>query len=64
MVLGSTHPLTEMSTGVFPGGKDGRCVRLTTFPPSCAVIMKSWKQLPGTLCVTPPVQGVPGLSRG
>ena len=27
--------------GVFPGGKGGRCVRLTTLPPSCAVIMKS-----------------------
>ena len=27
--------------GVFPGGKGGRCVRLTTLPPSCAVVMKS-----------------------
>jgi hypothetical protein len=26
--------------GVFPGGKGGRCVRLTTLPPSCAVVMK------------------------
>jgi hypothetical protein len=26
--------------GVFPGGKGGRCVRLTTLQPSCAVIMK------------------------
>jgi len=24
-----------------PGGKGGRCVRLTTLPPSCAVVMKS-----------------------
>jgi hypothetical protein len=38
---GSTHPLTEMSTNVFPGGKRGRCVGLTTLPPSCAVVMKS-----------------------
>jgi len=30
-----------MSTGVFPGGKGGRCVRLTALPPSCAVVMKS-----------------------
>jgi hypothetical protein len=37
MTLGSTQPLT----GVFPGGKGGRCVRLTTLPPSCAVVMKS-----------------------
>ena len=27
--------------GVFPGGKGRRCVRLTTLPPSCAVVMKS-----------------------
>ena len=27
--------------GAFPGGKGGRCVRLTTLPPSCAVVMKS-----------------------
>ena len=37
MALGSTQPLT----GVFPGGKGGRCVRLTTLPPSCAVVTKS-----------------------
>jgi len=27
--------------GAFPGGKGGRCVRLTSLPPSCAVVMKS-----------------------
>jgi hypothetical protein len=27
--------------GVFPGGKGGRCVRLTTLPSSCAVVVKS-----------------------
>ena len=27
--------------GVFHEGKDGRCVGLTTLPPSCAVVMKS-----------------------
>jgi hypothetical protein len=36
MVLGSTQPLTKMSTRNFPGGKvkGGRRVRLTTLPPS------------------------------
>jgi hypothetical protein len=34
MALGSTQPLTEMSTRNFPGGKSGRQVRLTTSPPS------------------------------
>ena len=27
--------------GAFTGGKSGRCVRLTTLPPYCAVVMKS-----------------------
>jgi hypothetical protein len=36
MALGSTKPLTEMSTRNLPGGwgKGGRRVRLTTLPPS------------------------------
>jgi hypothetical protein len=35
MALGSTQPLTEMSTRKIPGGvKLGRRVRLTTLPPS------------------------------
>ena len=41
MALESTQSLTEMSTGVFPVGKGGPCVRLTNLPPSCAVVMKS-----------------------
>ena len=47
MALGSTQPLTEMSTGCvschqeYPWGKGGRCVRLTNLPPSCVVVMKS-----------------------
>ena len=40
MVLGSTQPLTEMSTRSISWGKGGRCVRLTALPPSC-VVMKS-----------------------
>jgi len=29
--------------GAFPADKGGRCVRLTTLPPSCGVVMKSGK---------------------
>ena len=37
MALGSTQSLTEMSTtNDFLGGKGGRCLGLTTLPPSCA----------------------------
>jgi len=43
MALGSTQPLTEMSTRCISWGKGGRCVRLTTVPQSCAVVMKSGK---------------------
>ena len=41
MALGSTQPLTEMSTRWISWGKCGRYVRLTTLPPPCAVVMKS-----------------------
>jgi hypothetical protein len=41
MALGSTQPLTEMSTGIISWGKCGRCVRLTTLPLSCADVKKS-----------------------
>jgi hypothetical protein len=43
MALGSTQPLTEMSTRSISGGKGGRYVRLTTLPPYCAVVKKSGK---------------------
>jgi len=41
MALRSTQPLTEMCTRSISWGKGGRCVRLTTLPPSCAIVMKS-----------------------
>ena len=33
---------TEMRTKSISWGRGGRCVRLTTLPPSCAVVAKSW----------------------
>jgi len=36
MALESTQPLVKTSTRKFPACKGGRCVRLTTLPPSCA----------------------------
>jgi len=39
---------------MFPGGKGGRCVRLTTLPPSCANCLEIWApQPPGTLRACP-----------
>jgi hypothetical protein len=36
------------------GGKGGRCVRLTTLPPSCAECLQIWEpQPPGTLRACP-----------
>jgi hypothetical protein len=66
MALGSTQPLIEMSTRntswvdsasnrneyqeYFLGGKGGRCVGLTTIPPSCADFLAIREpQPPGTL---------------
>ena len=40
MAQGSTQTLTEMNTRNISWGKGGRCVRLTTLPPSCVVVMK------------------------
>jgi hypothetical protein len=41
MALGSTQPLTKMSTRIISWGKGGRCVRLTNLPPYCVVVKKS-----------------------
>ena len=41
MALGFTQLLTEVSTRSISWAKGGRCVRLTTLPPSCAAVMKS-----------------------
>jgi hypothetical protein len=38
---GQLSLLHKWVPGVFPGGKGGWCIRLTTLPPSCAVVIKS-----------------------
>jgi hypothetical protein len=49
MALGSTQPLTKMSTR-----NSDRCVGLTNLPPSCADCIKIWEpQFPGTLRTCP-----------
>ena len=51
--LGSIQPLLKMRTRNIPGGKGGRCVRLTTSLPSCAECHEIWEpKPPGTLWVT------------
>ena len=66
MALGSTKPLTEMSTrNISWGGKDGQCVGLTTLSRSCADYLEMWEpELPGTLRVCPDLlQGLFNLIR-
>jgi hypothetical protein len=42
---------------MFPGGKGGRCVGLTTLPPLCADWLEIWEpQPPGTLRACPGLQ--------
>jgi hypothetical protein len=55
LAIGSTQPLTEKSaTNISWGGKAGRCVGLTTLPPSCADCLEIWEPLsPGTLRACP-----------
>ena len=50
-VLWPSQPLTEMSTrNISWGGECGRCVSLTTLPPSFADCLEIWEpQPPGTL---------------
>ena len=52
MALGSTQPLTEMSTR--NGGKGGRCVGMATLAPSCADCLEIWEpQPPGDVRACP-----------
>ena len=56
MTLRSTQPLQEMSTRniSWGGGKGGRCVGLTTLPPTFADCLEIWEpQPPVTLRACP-----------
>ena len=54
MAPGSTQPLAKMSTRNVCGGKGGRCVKLTTSPPSRAECHEIWEpKPPRTLWATP-----------
>jgi hypothetical protein len=56
--LESTRPL-KMSTRLFLGFKDGRCVRVTTLPPSCAECLEILEPQPTrTPKATKPVAGL------
>jgi len=47
MAMGSTKPLTQMSTiNIYWGGKGGRSVVLTALPPSCTVCNDIWEPQP------------------
>jgi hypothetical protein len=47
MALGSTQPITKMSTRIISWrGKGGRCVGLTTLPPSCVDYLEIWEPQP------------------
>jgi hypothetical protein len=58
MALGSTQPLTEMSTrNTSWTGKGGRGVGLTTFLPSCSDCLEIWEpRPPGALRTCPGLQ--------
>jgi len=43
VALELTQLLTEMSTRNISWGKGGRCVQLTTLPPSCADCLEIWE---------------------
>jgi len=54
VALGSTQPLAEKSTRDISWDKGGRCIGLTTLPPSGAECLQIWElQPPGILWACP-----------
>ena len=54
MALQLTQPPTEVSTRNIFRGKGGRCLGLTTLPPSCADCLAIWQpQPPGNFRACP-----------
>jgi hypothetical protein len=51
VVTGFIDSLTEMSTGIFPGGKGSPCIGLTTLPLSCADCLEICEPQPPVTCV-------------
>jgi hypothetical protein len=61
MSLGWTQPVTEVSTrNISWGSKGGRCVELTTLPPSGAKCLEIWKPQPPGI-VSPFITSFPQL---
>ena len=60
VALESIQSLTERVPGIFNGVKGGRCLGLTTLPPSCVECSEIWEpQLPGNCWnCSKPVQGL------
>ena len=57
--LRSTQPLTDEYQEYFLGALNGRCLGLTTLPPSCPDCLEIWElQTPGILRASPACNGI------
>ena len=63
MALESTQPLTETSAKYISGGKEGRCLRLTTLSPLCVDCQECVEPQPSTAPRASPSQYMDCSSR-